>query len=34
MMVEHYLLPDLLFGVLVFAGTIVLIEAVIPSSRR
>ena len=30
MMVEHYLLPDLLFGVLVFAGTIALIEAVIP----
>ncbi len=29
-MVEHFLLPDFLFGVLVFAGAVALIEAVLP----
>ena len=29
-MVEHFMLPDFLFGVLVFAGAVALIEAVLP----
>ncbi len=29
-MVEHFILPDFLFGVLVFAGAVALIEAVLP----
>lgn len=31
MMVEHFLLPDFLFGVLVFAGAVAIIEAATPS---